>query len=833
MTRSWLPASVCLVLCLSGCKSLLESREPIGVCGDGITQTLAGEECDDNNTTPGDKCSATCTIEVCGNGTVDHGEECDDGLGNDNSGDCTRQCRKARCGDGFVKNRGDLPHEVCDDGNQVNGDGCNPQCGLRGRTGVLFGASGGRGVMNGVGGGARVSGVYGLVNDGKSLYFWDSGACSIRSVELASGRIQTIAGIDGACSSFDLVKDGPGDRATFFGSGTGVRREDEVQLALVGQTLYVMDGMSVLRTVDLSKTTRPVQTCASFAKRGIVYAMAADPLDPGKLYVAAGEAQTFLSTVYVVSLPCQCSSDLQVGKCQVDVVGQPGGFPNIVRDMEIVHEGGETYLYVAEISEVHRVDLKTGQKESVAGAAGAAHLDAATGKDARFLRIRTLSHAPGDGFYVVQEDMNFNPQNPKDITGGPGWAALRRIDPAKSFAVTTAAGSIGRVIDPYTPETDGFGVAARLVNPRSATVVGRVLYIGEDASIRAVNLDSGQVATVGGVLHRDFLLENPRAVAARAGKVYVATRAGRLLELSVDEKTAPRRVSTCERPDGIISLDIDGLIATEDDELYYLDYSIGGVCRVHLSGKDSDGKPTGSAGCSECRGTWTLVYPPPSLSSKQYADAREEFRVWNVTGMTYDGKRYLYLVGQYVRAKQMVPTLSPYLAGVARLDVQTGTIKILDTATPLPSTPWGVLHHNGQLYVTGGPTHVVARLDLGDASGIVHTLGDGLAGTVDSSADGGPRFCNPLGINAAAGMIVVGEGLCDRSDGSWVGNAVRQIDPTNDTVTTLLGPGSLPYLQAGTGRQASVNRPAALAYDSVTQSIYIADMWSGAVVQVD
>ena len=47
------------------------------VCGNGLVE--AGEQCDDNNTTPGDGCSATCQNEsVCGNGVVEAGEQCDD-----------------------------------------------------------------------------------------------------------------------------------------------------------------------------------------------------------------------------------------------------------------------------------------------------------------------------------------------------------------------------------------------------------------------------------------------------------------------------------------------------------------------------------------------------------------------------------------------------------------------------------------------------------------------------------------------------------------------------------------------------------------------------------
>ena len=44
-------------------------------CGNGTVEP--GEQCDDGNTAPCDGCSATCQHETCGNGVVDCGEECD------------------------------------------------------------------------------------------------------------------------------------------------------------------------------------------------------------------------------------------------------------------------------------------------------------------------------------------------------------------------------------------------------------------------------------------------------------------------------------------------------------------------------------------------------------------------------------------------------------------------------------------------------------------------------------------------------------------------------------------------------------------------------------
>jgi cysteine-rich repeat protein len=61
--------------------------------------------------------------QVCGNGVIDSGEQCDDGpLG---SNVCTPQCtfKPAVCGDGVVQHG-----ELCDDGNKVPGDGCENDC---------------------------------------------------------------------------------------------------------------------------------------------------------------------------------------------------------------------------------------------------------------------------------------------------------------------------------------------------------------------------------------------------------------------------------------------------------------------------------------------------------------------------------------------------------------------------------------------------------------------------------------------------------------------------------------------------------------------------------
>ncbi len=95
----------------------------LAVCGNGILESAAGEQCDDGNTSVGDGCDDSCITEVCGNGIVQAGEQCDDGnTANDDA--CLNDCRLATCGDGIVYSG----VEQCDDGNTIDGDCCSSLC---------------------------------------------------------------------------------------------------------------------------------------------------------------------------------------------------------------------------------------------------------------------------------------------------------------------------------------------------------------------------------------------------------------------------------------------------------------------------------------------------------------------------------------------------------------------------------------------------------------------------------------------------------------------------------------------------------------------------------
>ena len=62
----------------------------------------------------------------CGNGTLEGGEQCDDGnttVCDGCSDTCQTETGPVCCGDGMVE-----PPETCDDGNTVPGDGCSDTC---------------------------------------------------------------------------------------------------------------------------------------------------------------------------------------------------------------------------------------------------------------------------------------------------------------------------------------------------------------------------------------------------------------------------------------------------------------------------------------------------------------------------------------------------------------------------------------------------------------------------------------------------------------------------------------------------------------------------------
>jgi cysteine-rich repeat protein len=111
----------------------LGCRQLSNQCGNG--QMDSGEQCDDGNQIDEDDCRADCQTNTCGDGKRDQQgpvtEECDE-LGGADSATCNSDCTVPRCGDGrtnpMFTSPGAPRGERCDDGNTVSGDGCSADC---------------------------------------------------------------------------------------------------------------------------------------------------------------------------------------------------------------------------------------------------------------------------------------------------------------------------------------------------------------------------------------------------------------------------------------------------------------------------------------------------------------------------------------------------------------------------------------------------------------------------------------------------------------------------------------------------------------------------------
>ena len=99
-----------------------------GSCDDGVACTT--DVCDVKTGQCAHALIPNCANAVCGNNVLEGNEQCDDG--NVINGDgCDNNCTPPSCGNGIV-----TAGEQCDDGNLINGDGCSAVCQIQCVTGA-------------------------------------------------------------------------------------------------------------------------------------------------------------------------------------------------------------------------------------------------------------------------------------------------------------------------------------------------------------------------------------------------------------------------------------------------------------------------------------------------------------------------------------------------------------------------------------------------------------------------------------------------------------------------------------------------------------------------
>ena len=128
MRHSTLPCVVvsfaCLTACPRGDESLTTNLDEVAT-EESTSESESSSESGTSESTESDTTETTDTGDpVCGDGTVEVGEECDNGPNNADDSDCTSVCTIAVCGDGLVQ----IGVEECDDANMVDTDDCTNAC---------------------------------------------------------------------------------------------------------------------------------------------------------------------------------------------------------------------------------------------------------------------------------------------------------------------------------------------------------------------------------------------------------------------------------------------------------------------------------------------------------------------------------------------------------------------------------------------------------------------------------------------------------------------------------------------------------------------------------
>ena len=378
---------------------------------------------------------------------------------------------------------------------------------------VLAGVPGGVGQRDDVGPAARLAEPAGLADDGQGhLYIADSGAATIRKLDLATGALTTLAGTP-SYTNRPPAADGVGAAALF---------SNPTDIAFDGSTLYVADGFQVRRIDPASGAVTTIAGNGTASASVLTYPRVIAADNHGNLFVDSSRTvllKIALATGQVTPLVGEPgSTDTNDGIGPAGHLGEP-------RALALDGAGA---LYVLDGGAVRRIDLATAALTSLpvtlpgfgthhlAGMASdkAGHLYLS---DLYFDTVYRLTPASGELVELAGADnvagsedgpppeghLNF----PTSLIVGSNGAiylsdrdnaTIRQID-ASTGAMTTLAGDA-----PHTGANDGAHDVARFTVPLglSADASGNVFVADAgNYSIRRLNVATGTVTTIAGDSH--------------------------------------------------------------------------------------------------------------------------------------------------------------------------------------------------------------------------------------------------------------------------------------------------------------------------------------------
>ncbi|BCG47140.1 hypothetical protein GEOBRER4_n1962 [Citrifermentans bremense] len=321
---------------------------------------------------------------------------------------------------------------------------------------TLAGTAGVVGFANGIGGAASFSSPSGIATDGTNLYVADTLNHRIRKIALASAAVTTLAG-----SGVQDLADGTGVAAR-FDAPRGIASD--------GTSLYVADqGNSAVRQIVIA--TGVVSTLVEPDAVDAIQSPAGIATDGTNLFVTDAGRNNLRKVVIATQAVSTLAGD-QAGT--PGAVNATGGAARFSNPAGVALVAGTIYLADAGNDLLRKVSVATGGSSTLAGILGSAD---GVGTAAGFTSPYDLTT---DGTNVYVADTNNH--------------TIRQVSIATG-AVSTLAGQADR-----PGSADGSGAAASFRFPSGITTDGTNLFVSDTGNntVRKIVIATGAVSTLAG-----------------------------------------------------------------------------------------------------------------------------------------------------------------------------------------------------------------------------------------------------------------------------------------------------------------------------------------------
>ncbi len=650
-----------------------------------------------------------------------------------------------------------------------------------------FVGSDGAGFGDGRGPDARFNTPRGVFADGSYLYVADSSNLVIRKVNIATGRVTTLAG-------------SPGQSGKTDGTGSAARFTSPWALWGDGTNLYVVDrGANSIRKIVISS--------------GVVTTFAGSTTGVSGNTNATGTAARFNfpsgiwgdgTNLYVAEFSNHLIRKITLAGAVVTTFAGTSGTSGSNDDTGVAATfaapdsitGDGTNLYVTGINHTIRQIVITSQVvTTLAGFTGLTGSTDDTADDARFFNPEGM-WSDGTDLYVADRSNR----------------TVRKVVIA-SGVVTTFVGTAG-----VNGTDDGTGAAAQFATPFDLSGDGTNLYLveGSNHQVRKIVIASGVVTTLAGNYRRNgdstddsgavAQFNQPEGVWADGlGNLFVADTANHTIRKVILDDRSVTTFAGSAGSQG--NTNASGAAARFDEPsgiwgdgtyLYVTERDNHAVRKIEIATGDVTllaGDPNGSTGTDDDTGTAARFNEPRGI--------------WGDGTYLYVGEEGNHAIRRIEIATGVVTTFAGS-ATTSGTDDDTGTAARFFE----PTGVWGDGTH---LYVTDLKNHTIRKINL--ATAVVTTFAGtaGLSGTTDDTG-AAARFYRPEGLWGDGSNLYV------MDSGNGIG---RKVEISSADVTTLAGEEDTDDWLDGVGLAAHFDSPVAITGDGT--HLYVADLFNNAI----